>query len=411
MARYREEARYQSYNDDWDDADDDWDDGYDDEVSDERALVAYDDSQELDAYDDEETFSRRSQDVLVIPGAGLAMRTTLKRRKRPLTLQVVLGVVIVCVLVTTLFAFGPITDGQLNAGSLFGTLSQAAVVNNATFILYRARSGDTLDSIATSFGVFVTGIQKLNNLTAIDEIQVGNVYKIPLDPSYGKTFKAALPPGLYDAGGGLTETNYYGTPGCMFCSHGGRLNDDGATHCAPSYITGGVSLSNPQSGNVTLYSLVNPNPGAHWVRGFTYFHDGDDISTGTDGTPLYAAQAGQVIFSGYDNYGSGWALKINHCGGLATSYSHMHAQPLVKDKDYVQAGQLIGYQGNTGQSFGAHLHFMLWWTNIPIDPLCGFTQPTVTLGGYNYAGYYRSTYGYNNYGGCPPNIYKTVWNP
>ncbi len=372
-----------------------------------RDLVPYEDSQELSAYaadedldwdDEDDDWEDQQPEVLVIPGAGLPVRTPMARRRRPLTMQVLVATTLACVLLTSAFAFGPLSDTQVNGNVVFDTLTQAVVWTKLPYILYRARPGDSWESIAADYKVTIGGIQLLNSLSAIDEVQVGRIYKIPTDPAYGASYQAKLPAGMYEAGGGLTATNYVGP--CMFCSHGGLLNDNGAASCDPNYILGGIVNNNIQSGDASKFGLVNPDPNSRWVRGFTYFHDGVDISTGTLGTPEVAAQSGEVIFSGWDQYGSGFALKINLCGGMAVSYSHMIAPPIVKVGDYVKVGQVVGYQGNTGESFGTHLHFMLWWANIPIDPLCGYPQSG--LGGYN------STY---HYGGCPPYITKTVWNP
>ena len=119
----------------------------------------------------------------------------------------------------------------------------------------------------------------------------------------------------------------------------------------------------------TRFALANPNPGSTWVRGFTWYHNGIDITSGSAGTPLYAADVGVVIFAGWDPYGGGYTVKIDHCGGLATSSCHMQ-QLLVTLGQVVQAGQEIGLQGMTGDATGPHLHFMTWWDNTPFDPLC-----------------------------------------
>lgn len=87
-----------------------------------------------------------------------------------------------------------------------------------------------------------------------------------------------------------------------------------------------------------------------WAR----YHTGQDFPAPT-GTPVYAASSGIV---GQSRAG-GWAgnhIVINHSGGASTLYAHLSGK-VVAPGQPVKAGQLIGYVGNTGRSFGAHLHF------------------------------------------------------
>lgn len=91
-----------------------------------------------------------------------------------------------------------------------------------------------------------------------------------------------------------------------------------------------------------------------------------DNHTGTDipapsGTPIYAAQDGVVtLVQRNPNVSSyGYYCTINHGGGYVTLYAHQCQAPVVSEGQTVSKGQLIGYVGNTGNSFGSHLHFEL----------------------------------------------------
>mgnify|MGYP002640035471 CR=1 FL=1 len=81
-----------------------------------------------------------------------------------------------------------------------------------------------------------------------------------------------------------------------------------------------------------------------------------DIAANT-GAAIYAADSGVVTMAqgGY-NYGYGNVIAIDHGNGFATLYAHL-SQINVGTCQSVFAGQLIGRSGNTGNSFGAHLHF------------------------------------------------------
>lgn len=81
-----------------------------------------------------------------------------------------------------------------------------------------------------------------------------------------------------------------------------------------------------------------------------------------EGTGIYAARAGTVIFATADNSGYGMYIKIDHGDGYVTWYAHLSAFK-VSVGDYVQQGQLIGLMGSTGQSTGPHLHLEVRYNN------------------------------------------------
>jgi murein DD-endopeptidase MepM/ murein hydrolase activator NlpD len=126
----------------------------------------------------------------------------------------------------------------------------------------------------------------------------------------------------------------------------------GATDSTPS----ASGLIWPVSGPVT-------SPfGYRWGR----LHAGIDIGV-PYGTPIHAAAAGTVVLAawtgGYGNY-----TCIDHGGGLATCYAHQSSYA-VSAGAQVSQGQVIGYVGSTGHSFGAHLHFEVRINGNPVDPL------------------------------------------
>jgi len=102
--------------------------------------------------------------------------------------------------------------------------------------------------------------------------------------------------------------------------------------------------------------------GYRWGR----LHAGIDIGV-PYGTPIHAAAAGTVVIAawtgGYGNY-----TCIDHGGGLATCYAHQSSYA-VSVGAQVSQGQVIGYVGDTGHSFGAHLHFEVRINGTPVDPL------------------------------------------
>lgn len=81
-------------------------------------------------------------------------------------------------------------------------------------------------------------------------------------------------------------------------------------------------------------------------------HDGIDFAL-PEGTPVLAADSGQVSLAGDGAYGT--TVVIQHPWGR-TYYGHL-SQPTVAKGAYVLSGQQIGYSGSTGLSTGPHLHF------------------------------------------------------
>jgi murein DD-endopeptidase MepM/ murein hydrolase activator NlpD len=102
--------------------------------------------------------------------------------------------------------------------------------------------------------------------------------------------------------------------------------------------------------------------GTRWGR----LHAGIDLQAGV-GTPLYAAKAGKVESAGWES-GYGQYTCIDHGGGLSTCYAHQ-SRVSVQAGASVQAGQLIGYAGNTGASQAPHLHFETRQNGEPVNPM------------------------------------------
>jgi murein DD-endopeptidase MepM/ murein hydrolase activator NlpD len=105
------------------------------------------------------------------------------------------------------------------------------------------------------------------------------------------------------------------------------------------------------------------------------------------GTPVRAATSGQVVTSadlhgspgnyGYRSYGR-YIVIAN--GADKTLYAHLSSRNIAAGSS-VRAGQVIGYSGNTGNSFGSHLHFETWRNGSTIPP-GQFGIPGMKVGGY-----------------------------
>ena len=99
-------------------------------------------------------------------------------------------------------------------------------------------------------------------------------------------------------------------------------------------------------------------------------HQGIDISgANASGSLVVAGAAGTVVEAGWSTGGYGNYVKIDHGNGIETLYGHMLDNSLmVSAGDFVTKGQAIGRVGNTGYSFGAHLHFEVRINGTRVNP-------------------------------------------
>jgi murein DD-endopeptidase MepM/ murein hydrolase activator NlpD len=118
------------------------------------------------------------------------------------------------------------------------------------------------------------------------------------------------------------------------------------------------------------HDWVMPVTGADFTSGFKFrwgrMHTGNDLAC-AEGTPIVAMSTGTVIFAGWMG-GGGNTTKIRYWDGTVSFYEHQSAI-LVNVGDQVAPGDLVGRVGNTGHSFGAHLHLEIHPAGGgPIDP-------------------------------------------
>ncbi len=182
-------------------------------------------------------------------------------------------------------------------------------------VLHRVEAGDTLVGLAGKYRVDVELIVSANSLTDRDHLEVGRELIIPgATPVIAHKVKV----------GGRVVTIY------------GRFLW-------------------PASGPVT--SRFGPRWGE--------FHHGVDIGA-PYGAPIRASRSGQVVFAGWRG-GYGYTVILNHGDGVATLYGHA-SRLLVKQGQWVEAGQIIARVGSTGYSTGPHLHFEILVSGTAVDP-------------------------------------------
>ncbi|MGH8794557.1 MAG: M23 family metallopeptidase [Stackebrandtia sp.] len=130
----------------------------------------------------------------------------------------------------------------------------------------------------------------------------------------------------------------------------------------------GVDLGSPRGTEVRVASggvVVTAECNA-------YAPDGSEYSCDVDGSPSIL--------------GCGWYVDVEHAEGIITRYCHFEEAPFVQVGQKVEAGEVIGSSGTSGNSSGPHLHFEVHsggdQSNAgAVDPIAWMTQQGVELGG------------------------------
>jgi LysM repeat protein len=190
-------------------------------------------------------------------------------------------------------------------------------------VYYQWKEGDTLQAVADEFGASVDDI--LN--------WPGNTFDLT-DPEIQQGTYVMIPSGHREFVQWIIPTMATGRSGTATV---------GGTTCAAGPVGSGA--------------FIWPTT-QHWVSGNDYWsgHLAIDIAA-AEGAPVWAADAGVVTMAqGGWNGGYGNVVMIDHGNGYITLYGHL-SQINVVPCQGVSAGTLIGLAGNTGNSFGAHLHF------------------------------------------------------
>lgn len=96
------------------------------------------------------------------------------------------------------------------------------------------------------------------------------------------------------------------------------------------------------------------------------YHNGIDLDLEV-GDTVRAAWSGKVRYAKFNDGGFGNLVIVRHDNGLETFYAHLD-KLLVVPNQQVEAGQFLGLGGNTGHSFGSHLHFEVRFYDAAMNP-------------------------------------------
>ncbi len=113
-------------------------------------------------------------------------------------------------------------------------------------------------------------------------------------------------------------------------------------------------------------TFVYPVSSRNYSQRFWYGHPGIDIALG-EGAGVFASDTGTVTFAGWNIYGYGNLIVINHGNGYETFYGHLSGINVFPGQ-VVNQGNVIGAVGNTGNSSGPHIHFEIRTNGNQDDP-------------------------------------------
>lgn len=183
-------------------------------------------------------------------------------------------------------------------------------------VLHDVQPGDTLESISAQYGIPVDDIVAYgpNNLEFPFRLYPETQILVP----------------------GAVRDVFVWTPPSLE-----SVRRSSASGVAPAIVGTGTFIYPVNSRNFTQY--------------FWYGHPGVDIALG-EGSAVVASDTGTVTFAGWNIYGFGNLIVVNHGNGYETFYAHLSGINVVPGQ-IVYQGNVIGATGNTGNSSGPHIHF------------------------------------------------------
>ncbi|MEB3197303.1 MAG: LysM peptidoglycan-binding domain-containing M23 family metallopeptidase [Candidatus Sericytochromatia bacterium] len=275
--------------------------------------------------------------------------------------------------------------------SVRGSGSPLEYGRRATNLVYVVRSGDDFTAVATRFGLRARTVRLVNRLPAGARLLPGQ--RLIITPTDGAYHRAEAG----ETGVELAERYRVSLSDLQAQNPGlsdGRLNPNqpvfipGATEIrlrpkpvAPlrGYRTGG-GLAKRLSVSRSLVGAFGSRVGAlAWpasgqmsspfgIRGYA-FHPGIDICNAV-GTPIHAAKEGVVVSAGWMG-AYGYAVDVDHGGGVVTRYGHC-SRVVVSAGEHIAAGQMVARMGSTGRSTGPHLHFEVRIHGRAVNPASFF---------------------------------------
>jgi murein DD-endopeptidase MepM/ murein hydrolase activator NlpD len=223
--------------------------------------------------------------------------------------------------------------------------------------IYKVKEGDNLSSISKTFNVSVEAIAGSSKIRMIDRLQIGQTLQIPDKEGFFYSIKK---------GERLASIiSKYNVSYDKFLKENPGLPTD--------LLEVGDEIFLPEAKpDDIIRSWMIPVASHYITSGYGWrkypskaFHKGLDLMARY--VPVRAAKNGRVSYSGWLG-GYGKVIVVVHEGGYKSLYAHL-SELYVRPGSYVMQGTVIGKSGNTGYSFGAHLHFEVTHYGKSINPL------------------------------------------
>jgi murein DD-endopeptidase MepM/ murein hydrolase activator NlpD len=306
----------------------------------------------------------------------------IKKKISTLLLTLIFLATSTSVISTSLKAFGNLQPGelspQLDSDSLVfeaQQINEAYLIQSSTpaLIEYIIKANDTVEAIASTYGLKETTITVSNGITKDSVLKESEKLKFPsID---GIAYKIKSGETLWDISflykidfNELVEVNKLTSPEKLKLDQiiiipGADSIKSPATNTVKKSTASSAPSSSLSRGGVwPALGTVTSKFGQRWGRD----HDGIDIAAAI-GTNVRAFMGGKVSFSGWqDGYGN--LVIIDHGNGLKTYYGH-NSKLLVKVGQTVDTSAIIAKSGNTGRSTGPHIHFEVRKNGNPVNPL------------------------------------------
>ncbi|MEB3330509.1 MAG: peptidoglycan DD-metalloendopeptidase family protein [Candidatus Sericytochromatia bacterium] len=220
---------------------------------------------------------------------------------------------------------------------------QRLVITPTDGAYHRVVGGETLSVLARRYRVPLASLRAHNPGLKGDKLAVGRPVFIPgaMELRYREAPVARLSERSYRTGGRWASR--LSTSRSLVGAFGSRVGE----------------LTWPTSGQMSS---------PFGIRGYS-FHPGIDICNAV-GTPIRAAKEGVVVSAGWMG-AYGYAVDIDHGGGVVTRYGHC-SRVHVSAGQAVVPGQLIARMGSTGRSTGPHLHFEVRIQGRAVNPASFF---------------------------------------
>lgn len=230
---------------------------------------------------------------------------------------------------------------------------------------YEVRPGDTVSGIAARYGLSMSSVISLNDISNVKGLKAGSTLRIPNMDGVPYTVRR---------GDSLSSICAAWDVPMEAVLDANELESSVLQIGAVLFLPGAAMRENdlkralgklflyPYRGRLTSTFGWRPDP----FTGIRKFHGGIDLA-GPVGSTVRAAMAGRVSMVG-NNSLYGRFVIVSHDDGYQTWYAHL-SRPTVERGQRVAQGEKVGELGNTGYSTGPHLHFAIYKNGKSLDPL------------------------------------------